>query len=248
MMASIRFYAELNDHLPQEKRHVDVPIPVDGLRSVRDVLASLSVPDGEVDLVLANGVSVDLGYVVNEGDRISVYPVFESFDISRVARVREQPLREPRFILDCHLGRLAYYLRMFGFDTLYRPDFHDEELTVLSNGEQRTLLSRDRKLIEEGGVARGYRVRQTDPKLQVIEVLERFDLFSSVRPLQRCLRCNTFLVPVAKDLVLDRLPPMIRERYHEFQTCPACNRVYWKGSHFQRMVEFMTGILSGSKK
>jgi uncharacterized protein with PIN domain len=150
-------------------------------------------------------------------------------------------------VLDCHLGKLAYYLRMLGFDTLYRPDFHDDELVAISNGEQRTLLSRDRKLLEEDTITRGYRVNATDPKLQVVEVLRRFDLFSSAQPLQRCLRCNVFLLPVDKETVLDRLPPMIRDRYEEFQTCPACSRVYWKGSHYQRMQEFIAALLAANQ-
>ena len=213
--ASIRFYAELNEFLPQEKRHVPVDVPVDGLRSVRAIILSCGVPGGEVDLVLANGISVDLNYPVRENDRISVYPVFETFDISGVTRVREHPLREPAFILDCHLGKLAYYLRMLGFDTLYRSDFRDDELVTLSNHEHRTLLSRDRKLIGEGAITRGYRVEGIDPELQVVEVLKRFDLFTSVRPLQRCLRCNTFLVPAEKEVLSSSLLAVDR-----FQTLP----------------------------
>ncbi|HWR20310.1 MAG TPA: Mut7-C RNAse domain-containing protein, partial [Verrucomicrobiae bacterium] len=198
----------------------------------------------EVDLVLVNDESVDLRHVIKENDRISVYPVFESFDISSVTRVRDQPLRQSRFVLDCHLGKLAYYLRMLGFDTLYRPDFHDHELISISNNEQRILLSRDRKMIEESSITRGYRVRETDPKLQAVEILRRFDLFHVARPLQRCLRCNDVLQPIAKEAVLARLPPMIRERYEEFQACPKCNRVYWKGSHYQWMQAFIAKLLA----
>jgi uncharacterized protein with PIN domain len=89
-------------------------------------------------------------------------------------------------------------------------------------------------------------VRETDPKLQVTEILRRFDLFNSTRPLQRCLRCNTFLVPVGKGEVLLRLPELVRERYDEFQTCPTCKRVYWKGTHYQRMQAFIEKILQSS--
>ena len=241
--ATIRFYAELNDHLPEERRYTTIPAPVVGPVSVGQMIAAFGVPVSEVDLILVNGVSVDLNHPVQDNDRISVFPVFESFDVSSVTKVREEPLRDPRFVLDCHLGKLAYYLRMLGFDTLYSADFHDDELVAISNRDRRTLLSRDRKLIEEGAITRGYRVRETDPKLQVSEILRRFDLFGSTRPLQRCLRCNTFLVPVGKEKVLFRLPELVRERYEDFQTCPTCNRVYWKGTHYQRMQAFIEKVL-----
>ena len=241
--ATIRFYAELNDHLPEERRYTTIPVPVGGAVTVGETIARFDVPTSEVDLILINGVSVDLKHPACNNDRISVFPVFESFDISSVTKVREEPLREPRFVLDCHLGKLAYYLRMLGFDTLYSANFHDDELVAISNRDRRTLLSRDRKLIEEGAITRGYRVRETDPKLQVIEILRRFDLFNLTRPLQRCLRCNTFLVPIEKEKVLLRLPELVRERYDEFQTCTTCNRVYWKGTHYQRMQAFIEKVM-----
>jgi len=245
--ASIRFYAELNDYLPSEKRYAFFVISTSDSSTINDLISSLGVPAAEVDLVLVNGESVGLQHAIKENDRISVYPVYESFDISSVTKVRYHPLRESRFVLDCHLGKLAYYLRMLGFDTLYRPDFRDQELVSISNDDQRILLSRDRKLIEESPIIRGYRVNETDPKLQVVEVLKRFDLFSSVQPLQRCLQCNVFLLPIDKETVSDRLPPMVRERYEEFQTCPTCSRVYWKGSHYQRMQAFVAELLSANQ-
>lgn len=244
--ATIRFYAELNDHLPEAQRFAAIDVPVDITIPVARLIEGFGVPVSEVDLILVNGTSVDLSHPVNNNDRISVFPVYESFDISSVTKVREIPLREPRFVLDCHLGKLAYYLRMLGFDTFYRADLHDAELVAISNREQRILLSRDRKLIEEGAITRGYRVRETDPKLQVTEVLRRFDLFTSVRPLKRCLRCNAFLVSIGKESVLDRLPELVRERYDEFQTCPSCNRVYWKGTHYQRMQAFIAMVLEAA--
>jgi len=244
---SIRFYAELNDYLPNEKRYAPFVVSTTGSPSINDLISSLGVPIAEVDLVLVNGESVNLRHVIKENDRISVYPVYESFDISSVTRVRNHPHRKSRIVLDSHLGKLAYYLRMLGFDTLYRPDFHDDELVSISNNDQRILLSRDRKLIEESPITRAYRIHATDPKLQAVEVLRRFDLFHATRPLQRCLRCNDFLHPIAKVAVLHRLPPMIRERHEEFQTCLMCNRVYWKGLHYQRMQAFVAGLLTAEQ-
>ncbi len=120
MRAVLRFYAELRDFLAPERRSGTVTHTFDVPGSVKDVIEASGVPHTEVDLILANGESVDFSYQMAEGDRISVYPVFESFDISSVARVRPEPLRQVRFVLDGHLGRLARYLRLLGFDSLSR--------------------------------------------------------------------------------------------------------------------------------
>src|SRR5271157_1471134 len=158
--ASLRFYAELNDFLPPERRATDIPCPFHVSPAVRDLIESLGVPHTEVDLILANGESVDFDYPVRDGDRISVYPVFESLDIAPLARVRPEPLRHPRFVVDVHLGRLAASLRMLGFDALYRNDASDEELARTSSEQERILLTRDRGLLKRSAVTRGYYVRE----------------------------------------------------------------------------------------
>jgi uncharacterized protein with PIN domain/sulfur carrier protein ThiS len=219
------------------------PIIVPSPASVRELLRTIPVPENEVDLVLVNGQSVHADQQLKDGDKISLYPVFESFDISPLVKLREQPLRETRFVLDTHLGKLSTYLRMLGFDSLYRPDYRDDELLAISLGEERTLLSRDRELVVSKQLTRAYQVRETDPHLQVREVVERFDLRGSLRPFIRCMRCNTLLRTIEKEEVLERLPPRIQEMYEEFQICPTCDRIYWRGSHYERMSEFIEVLL-----
>ena len=241
--ATFRFYAELNDFLPPDKKMVSFDCPFELSRSVKDMIESLGVPHTEVDLILANGKSVDFSHLVQDGDRISVYPVFEAIDIAPIVRVRPGPLRETRFVLDTHLGKLAVYLRMLGFDTLYRNDYQDETLARISSTQRRILLTRDRELLKRSMVTHGYCLRATDPRQQLVEVLRRFDLFSSAAPFRRCLRCNALLQPVPKEMVTDRLQPNTRRYYDQFSTCETCNRIYWKGSHYQRMRQFVERLL-----
>ena len=148
--AEFRFYEELNDFLPENRRKILFPFAFEGTPSVKDSIEALGVPHTEIDLILVNGISVDFGCLIRDGDRISVYPVFESIDITPLVRVHSQPLREPRFVLDMHLGRLARYLRMLGFDTLYRNDYADAELARISSQEYRILLTRDPGLLTLG--------------------------------------------------------------------------------------------------
>ncbi len=248
--ASVRLYAELNDFLPAAMQGREVAVPLPENASVRSVLDHLEIPVDHVDLVLVNGRTSDLSAPLKDGDRVSAYPVFESFDISPLVHLRDRPLRRPRFVLDTHLGKLASGLRMLGFDSLYRNDFRDEELIRLSVDEPRTLLSRDRLLLENPSVMRGYRVQATDPREQLLEVIRRFDLMGSFLPFERCIRCNALLRVVPKEQVSGRLQALTRTHFDEFWLCPGCDRIYWKGSHYQKMFAFIEGLrrdLSGPR-
>ena len=238
----LRFYAELNDFLPPACRQLTFTHTTNARVSVKDLVESLGVPHTEIDLILVNGESVDFNHRLKENDCISVYPVFESMDIRPLLRVRPEPLRETRFVLDVHLGRLAAYLRMMGFDTHYQNNSADEELAQISSQQGRILLTRDRGLLKRSLVTHGYCIRATQPRRQLAEVLRRFDLFRSIQPFQRCMKCNTCLVPANPELVEDRVPAGSREQHDNFQACLQCHRVYWKGSHYRRMEQFIHRI------
>jgi uncharacterized protein len=244
--AYIRFYASLNDFLAPERRGETSICSFYVSGSVKDLIESLGVPHTEVELILVNGKSADLAYRVQDGDRISVYPPFRSLDISPLSPLRLEPLEEFRFAADTHLGRLAAYLRMLGFDTWYRRDAGDEELASVSVKEQRILLTRDRGLLKRNVVTRGYFVQATDPARQVVGVLERFDLGSKIQPFRRCIHCNAIPQAVSKEEVLDRLLPETRQYYDEFFLCPRCTRIYWKGSHYRRMQRFIATLTAAS--
>ena len=233
--ASFRFYAELNDHLGPHQRYRTLEIEFFLPPSVKTIVESFGIPHTEVELVLVNGESSDFSRLVRDGDRVAVYPVFESLDISPELRVRPRALREPKFVLDVHLGRLAAYLRMLGFDTWYRNCATDPELVRISAEQHRILLTRDRGLLKHSAVTHGYWLRQTDSRRQAAEVVSRFDLARSLRPFSRCMACNEVLDPIAKAEIHGRVPPPVEVRHDEFHACPRCGRVYWEGSHYQRM-------------
>jgi uncharacterized protein len=233
--AIIRFYAELNDHLPRELQYGPMEKQLSLPASVKDTIESFGVPHTEVDLVLVNGESSDFSRLVRNGDRVSVYPVFESLDITPALRLRPQPLREPKFVLDVHLGKLAGYLRMLGFDTVYDNRAGDAELVRISVEQGRILLTRDRGVLKHSAVTRGYWLRETDSRRQVEEVVGRFDLARSLRPLTRCMVCNQALNKISETEVEGRVPKKVLEWCNDFEECPGCRRVYWEGSHYRRM-------------
>lgn len=239
---TIRFYEELNDflHFTRGKEAFSYPLPLK--RSIKDIIESLGVPHAEVDLIIVNGQSVTFDYHPANGDFVSVYPVFEAIDISPVVLLRPKPLRETKFVLDVHLGTLAKYLRLLGFDTHYRNNFEDHEIINISMAEKRIILTRDLLILKNGKVTHGYFVRETNPLKQINEVVRRFDLKEQFNPFHRCLKCNGIIKKVDKTTVENSLKTNTRKDFQEFYQCRSCKKVYWKGSHYERMMDLVTKL------
>lgn len=240
--ATFRFYAELNSFLPPAQRQQDVPFALNGRTAVKHPIEALGVPHTEVALILANGEPVDFGYLLQADDRVAVYPVFHSLNLDNDRGLRPPLPRPLRFLLDVHLGQLATYLRLLGFDALYRNDFEDEALAALAAETGRVLLTRDRRLLMRKQITYGFCLHTRDPEEQVQAVLRRFQLQEEINPWRRCLRCNGELQAVSKETVLHRLEPKTRRYYDEFHRCQDCGNVYWKGSHYPRMRRFIDRV------
>ena len=244
--ATFRFYEELNDFLAPDRRGREFTSPCARAATTKHMIEALGVPHTEVELVLVNGESVGFESLLADGDRVAVYPKFESFDVTPLLRLRSRPLRETRFVADAHLGGLAHLLRMMGFDTLYDNPFHDDEIEHLAQAQARIVLTRDRELLKRRNIAHGCYVRALHSEPQLREVFERLDLARSARPFTRCLSCNGTLQPVAKAEVEALLPPQVRERHQRFSRCAGCARVFWEGSHWRRMCERVDALLAGA--
>jgi uncharacterized protein with PIN domain len=204
------------------------------------LVESIGVPHTEVELILANGQAQSFSYLVQAGDRIAVYPAFTTVRLNKAVALRPPPPQPVRFLLDNHLGRLARYLRLLGFDTLYFNNAYDDaQLAELAQKKDCILLSRDRGLLKRGQVIHGYCLRSKDPRQQATDVLHRYQLTAQIKPWRRCLRCNGVLQPVAKEQILHRLEPKTKRYYTDFQICSDCQQIYWRGSHFQKLESFV---------
>lgn len=233
--AEFRFYQELNDFLLPERRQRTLEYHFNDSPGIKDPIESFGVPHTEVDLIVVNGQSVGFDYRLKDGDRVAVYPMFESFDISPLVRLRERPLRQVAFVLDVNLGKLAKRLRLLGFDTLYSNAYTDADVADIAATQRRIVLTRDRRLLFARRITHGYWVRSVRVDDQVDEVLQRFDLHRLIQPFERCLICNGQLEEVPKAHVLESLEPKTRLYYEDFYRCSDCGRVYWEGSHVQHM-------------
>lgn len=237
--AFFRFYEELNDHLPAKWKKQRFSFEFKGTPSVKNVIQAIGVPQTEVDLILVNGQSVDFTWQLKGGEEVSVYPVFETLDISPLIRLRPRPLRESRFIVDVNLGKLAQKLRLLGFDTLFRNDLDDDEIVATALEEKRIILTRDRGILKQNAVTHGYWIRNDDPKKQLGEVISRLQLQNSFAPFTRCSGCNGSLEHVTKDKLAGRIPADTMTYYNEFWECASCRKIYWQGSHFGHIVNWM---------
>jgi len=247
----LRFYEELNDFLSLEKRKIWFECHFSDNPTIKDIIESMGVPPSEVDLILVNGQSVNFSYAPKNDDKVSIYPVFESFDISTVSRLRAQPLRDPKFILDAPLGKLTKYLRLLGFDALYQDteshDFSPSSIDQIGKKDKRIILTRDKNVLKKKIITHGYLIKAVDPKKQVEEVISRFDLFSKIKPFSLCLKCNVKIVPIEKNKIANKLPSIISRHFNKFTLCPQCKRIYWQDIHYQTMVAFVRQIKKRKK-
>lgn len=241
--ATFRFYEELNDFLARPLRRRAFCCACARAATTKHMIEALGVPHTEVELILVNGESVGFDRVIEDGDRVAVYPKFEALDVTPLLRVRSEPLRTIRFVADAHLGGLAHLLRLAGFDTLYDNHYADEAIEALAAAEARVVLTRDRELLKRRTITHGCYVRALKPEAQLREVFDRLDLAGSTRPFRLCLTCNAPLRRIDKPEIVGRVPEGVLERHSQFVTCDICKRIFWEGSHWKRMRALVDSLI-----
>ncbi len=245
--ATFCFHEELNEFLLPERRGREFTVPCARNATTKHMIEALGVPHTEVEVILVNGQAAGFDRLLHEGDYVAVYPRFASLDVKPPLPLREWPLPVIRFVADSHLGGLARLLRMAGFDTLYRNDYLDSEIADIAGREQRIVLTRDRDLLKQRGISHGCYVHALKPARQFGEIVARLDLARSFNPFTLCLECNAPVREIEKKYVFRRLPISVQARHEYFTICDLCGRVFWEGSHWQRMRQFLDEMIrSGS--
>lgn len=236
----LRFHGELQDFLRSDRCAAAQPFPLPGRSAVKHPIEALGVPHPEVGQVCVNGCVVGFSHLLQADDNIEVYPVasFEQSTLLRPALIR--PLR---FVLDTHLGQLAVYLRLLGIDACYRNRYNDDELAQISHEAERILLTRDRALLMRKAVIYGHCVRCSEPRQQLIDLIRRYRLGEQIAMWRRCVHCNGLLATVEKAAILEQLEAKTQLYYDSFERCQSCGRIYWQGSHVERMKPFFAAVL-----
>lgn len=232
---SLRFFGDLNNLITLKKSGPDYSRSLPETTSVKDLIEGCGVPHTEVDLILVNGNRVDFSRRIEGGEKVSVYPFFQSIRLPSAGRLMKTEFVNPRFIADVNLGKLAGYLRLAGFDTSYSNQARDNELIDGMINGNRILLTRDRKLLMRNAVIHGYLPRSSNPVRQLEEVFKRFNLYGRAMPFTRCTHCNGLLEPVDKKDVINQLEPLTKKHFDNFSRCNSCGQVYWAGSHRRRL-------------
>jgi uncharacterized protein with PIN domain len=235
---TVRVYGPLNDFLPPGLRQTGFSRTVDGHPSVKDLIESIGVPHPEIELILVNGEPVTFDYLVQDADRVAVFPRFTTLEVDSLSPVRPRPPEAARFVTDVHLGKLTRRLRLLGLDTASPEGADDAMVAELAERDERIVLTRDQALLKRRRIAHGYFVRERDAPAQLVEVLRRFGPLA-LRPFSRCLRCNGVLHDVPKSAIASKLPRRTSEQHDQFAMCSDCGKIYWKGSHWPRLQQLI---------
>lgn len=235
--ATFRFHGELSVFIPREHRNVVFNYNCARAATMKHAIEALGVPHTEIGRVVVDNEPATLARIVRPGNVVEVFP----HDAPRA------PAGEAlMFVADAHLGALARFLRMLGFDTVYDNTIIDRDIVDLAAHEHRIVLTRDRELLKHREIMRGRFVHATKPEAQLEEVAARYALALNMRPFTLCLRCNLRLEPISRQDVAGRVPDRIAGHYAEFWRCPGCERIYWKGSHWSRMCETLSPLRAGA--
>jgi len=222
--AQFTFHGNLAEFLPRERRGSSFEYGCARAATLKNAIEALGVPHTEAGQFLVNGTPATLNRIVREGDIVEVH----AWNCQAVP----VPLK---FIADAHLGGLARFLRMLGYDTLHENAIPDAEIRRLAHEERRIVLTRDRELLKCREIFFGCYVHALKPEAQLREVVARFDLAAHARPFTLCLCCNLLLDQATAEQVRAYAPEAVLEIHRVFHRCAGCGRIYWEGSHFARM-------------
>ena len=243
--ATLIFQDDLRDLVRQDhETGAGLLYHFDRKASIKDVIEALGAPHPLVEELTVNGRAVGFDYILRHGDNVEVRPLTPPVNPLVPTLLRPEPLDRIAFVVDVNVGKLALLLRMLGFDTIYDNDKRDAQLAEISRSGKRILLTRDISLLKRKIVMHGYLLRENDPDRQLIEVIRLYGLRGRIKPLTRCMPCNGRLVPVSKEEVLARLEPLTKKYYDSFHICEICRKIYWAGSHQEKIMAYIEAILA----
>jgi uncharacterized protein with PIN domain len=223
-IARFLFDPKLEGFLPRQRRGGPFDYACARAATLKNAVEALGVPHTEAARIRVNGTAATLDRIVRDGDLVEV----DGWE-------RQRPPFPLRFLADAHLGGLARFLRMLGFDTLHENAFDDAEIRRLAHDDRRIVLTRDRELLKCRDIAVGCYVHALPPEAQLREVSARFDIAAAARPFTLCLHCNLALQEATLEQAKAYAPAQVVERHRVFRRCPGCARIYWPGSHHARM-------------
>lgn len=230
----IKFYNRLSKFLLDKSQKYITHKFIDRT-NVKDLIEAFGIPHTEVDVILVNKKSVTFNYLIKDGDKIEVFPNREKVFVKKLIPLKPKIIGKPKFIADVHLGGLVKLMRMFGLDVLYNNNYTDDEIVEISKTQKRIILTRDIGLLKRKNVKYGHFIFGTTKEEQFKETCQSFDLIKYSQPLSLCLECGTKLKRISHKKALERLKDFKFDKNLSFHTCEKCNKIYWEGSHYDKM-------------
>ncbi len=236
---SLHFFGELQDFLTPDKERLARSYPLERRASVKDAIEALGPPHPEVGSIERNGNRLGFDHILEPGEELFIYPHQKPIQVTQKSLLCPKPLPEVRFVVDVNVGKLARLLRMLGVDAAYHWTWRDGDIAHLSESQGRIVLSKDIGLLKRKLVTWGRYLRSESPEDQLLEVIRVFGLERPFALFSRCLDCNRKLEPVDKEAILHRLEPKTKKYFQTFRRCPECFRIYWPGSHQEKMQQWL---------
>jgi uncharacterized protein with PIN domain len=238
-MNKIRFYFSDDLHKFTKKRKVFGCAEFEYQRksSIKDLVESYNIPHTEIGKILCRNKELGFNYYPKQGDDIYVFGINKPVNVKEETKLRPVAFDEIKFIADANIGKAAVLIRALGYDALWENDIDDSELTQIAYNEDRVVLTRDIDLLKRKIVNHGMYINSSDPFEQTKLVIERFGLKGPFDLFSRCTRCNAKLNKVSKEQIYERLLPKTKLYYNEFFLCPDCEKIYWKGSHREKIIK-----------
>jgi uncharacterized protein len=150
-----------------------------------------------------------------------------------------------KFIVDLNVGKLARWLRLMGYDTVFLPHLDDGDMVKMALTQQRVLLTRDTQIMQwnivSSGRVKAILIEEDDPRKQLLQVAQRLNLNYQFNPFSRCLECNALLETRTPQEIEGQVPPYVFKTQSKYTQCPDCHRIYWRGTHWQAMNRVLQG-------
>ncbi len=212
--------------------------------SIKDILEGLGVLHTEIGTIVLDGQEQTFDKIARNGEHFFIYPLTPDIPPTIATTLRSEPLLNCIFLVDINVGRLARLLRMAGFDSeLVESASANSASVERAVREERILLTRNRDLLKMRILVFGRLVRSQDPEQQLKEIVDLYGLQGMLNPFSRCIACNGLLYGVEKNTIIDRLQPLTKKYYNRFKRCAGCGKIYWQGSHCDKMTAQLNRIL-----
>jgi uncharacterized protein len=242
MKIILKFEPEFDFFLAKIHRAGPVDYCLNRQASVKDIIESFGIPHTEVGKITFDDQEIDFSTLPRVSGVIQVFGIDPPFSVLSPSLLRPVPLNYIEFVADVNVIRLGRLMILLGLDVCYSSTYSDSDIADIAQTQGRIVLTRDTGLLKRKKIVFARRVKANLPDDQLIEIIDFFGLEPLISLFSRCTHCNVQLMPVEKQTVLHLLEPKTKRYFDTFLQCPRCKKVFWKGSHCDKIQQKIAGL------